>query len=188
MWLLWNPFPLLLTSGRILLLVYYPLGLCLHFLRHDDGFTVIYSQVLVRSSRSGVKAKWTVHTKMELMTLTSLTKCTSQQSWCLCPRWLKWGERKTWERRTYLVLSVLLQERILTEKKSGSCEYLLGSIKSRPSKEKKAASNKGAEGCPGSEGMLWSKFMFQLDEKKCFSLFQSSYSTTCPLRTPIIFP
>lgn len=73
-------------------------------------------------------------------------------------------------------------------KKSGSCEYLLGSIKSRPSKEKKAASNKGAEGCLGSEGMLWGKFMFQLDEKKCFSLFQSSYSTTCSLRTPIIFP
>lgn len=121
MWLLWNPFPLLQRLG----------GYCYLSITHwvcAYTFSDMTKALQWPTPRylwdhqgveSEVKAKWTAHTKMELMTLTSLTKCTGQQSWCLCPKWLKWGERKTWERRTYLALSVLLlQERILTEKKN----------------------------------------------------------------------
>lgn len=134
-WLLQSPFPLLLPSWEDAATHLFPTGSAYSKLfRHDDGFTLTHSQALKRSPRSGPesKAKWIAHTRMKLLTLTSLIKPSSQRSRCLCPKtkmrrqkYMK-GKKKS---KTHLALSILpLQARvkghcILTEE-SRSCEHL----------------------------------------------------------------
>lgn len=142
-----------------------------NFFRHDDGFTLTYSQAFMRSPKSGARSQGIVNFPHkdgahDLDLTDQMFQPVKLRFWT---KQLKWGEGKI-QKRTYLALSILLLQGkigshgIFTEE-SGSREYSSCAVKSQASKEKQAALEKMLKDSMDLRGRHRGEFMHQLAEE-----------------------